>query len=168
MKLPNGLQQVWRISVEQYLSMVAAGILGANDPVELISGLMVSKTAKSPQHILSVKLGDEELRAVLPPGWFTLSEGAVVLQDSVPEPDVMVVRGAPRDYAKRLPSSRDIAIAVEVADSSLGRDRGLKRGLYAAARIPFYWVVNLVENRLEAYSDPVDGDYRIVREYAPA
>jgi Uma2 family endonuclease len=43
---------------------------------------------------------------------------------------------------------------VEVADSSLARDRGQKLRLYARAGITVYWIVNLPEAVVEVYSDP--------------
>ena len=60
---------------------------------------------------------------------------------------------------------------IEVSDATLRRDRTLKLTIYARARIPVYWIVNLVDNRLEVYSDPFgDGDaatYRQHTEYQP-
>jgi Uma2 family endonuclease len=55
---------------------------------------------------------------------------------------------------KRKPGPQDIALVIEVADSTLRRDRTLKRRLYAAAGIPVYWIVNLVDKQLEVYSHP--------------
>jgi hypothetical protein len=73
--------------------------------------------------------------------------------DSEPEPDVAVVSGAPEDYSRAHPSRA--ALAVEIADSSLGADREYKGSLYARAGLADYWIVNLVDRVLEVYREPV-------------
>ncbi len=70
----------------------------------------------------------------------------------------MIVRGARRDYADRHPSPADPAPVVEVADTTLQRDRTLKQRVYARAGVPRYWIVNLPEQQIEVYSDPIGPD----------
>jgi Uma2 family endonuclease len=78
----------------------------------------------------------------------------VALDDeSEPEPDVCVVPGGPRDYLDAHP--RRPALVVEVAQSSLAIDRGIKAGLYARAGIADYWIVNLVDRQVEVRRRPV-------------
>jgi Uma2 family endonuclease len=77
--------------------------------------------------------------------------------DSVPEPDVAVVRGAIRDFAKAHP--RFAEVIVEVADSTLALDRGRKRSLYAANGIPEYWIVNLPGDCVEVHRRPKGSKY---------
>ncbi len=74
-----------------------------------------------------------------------------------PEPDLCVVRGERDDYTDHHPSPADIALIVEIADSSLARDRGEKRDNYARAGIPLYWIVNLVGRQLEVSSNSTGG-----------
>jgi Uma2 family endonuclease len=84
---------------------------------------------------------------------------------------VAVVRGSIRDHAKRHPHGNEIALVVEVADASLARDRR-KAQIYARAGIPFYWIVNLRDRRLETFSDPATEEtpprYRQNVIYSPA
>jgi Uma2 family endonuclease len=91
--------------------------------------------------------------------------------DSEPEPDVMVVRGALRDYPDGHPRAEHVALVVEVADTSLRTDRGTKKRAYARAGIPVYWIVNLVDRCIEVYTDPTgpteEPDYHQRREYSP-
>src|SRR5205814_1210290 len=91
--------------------------------------------------------------------------------DSLPEPDAALIRGARRDYLERRPSAADVALVVEIADTSLERDRGLKKRLYARDRVVVYWIVNLVDRCIEAYTDPSgpldEPDYRQRRIYGP-
>ena len=74
-------------------------------------------------------------------------------EESEPEPDVVVAPGTFRDYRHAHPSRP--ALLVEVADTSLESDRDYKGSLYARARVPEYWIVNLVDSVLEVYREPV-------------
>ncbi|MFQ5859485.1 MAG: Uma2 family endonuclease, partial [Anaerolineae bacterium] len=65
-----------------------------------------------------------------------------------------VVRGDTRQYLDRHPGPQDLALVVEVADTSLQRDRTFKKRVYALAGIPVYWIVNLSESQFEVYTDP--------------
>src|SRR5262249_6102172 len=71
-----------------------------------------------------------------------------------PEPDVSVIRGTEEDYQDRIAEGSDVALVVEVSDTTLPQDRGKKRSAYARARIPIYWIVNLVDRQVEVYSRP--------------
>lgn len=52
------------------------------------------------------------------------------------------------------PQAQDVALVVEVADTTLQRERTLKKRIYAHAMIPVYWIVNLVERKVEWYAHP--------------
>lgn len=82
----------------------------------------------------------------------------ITTSDSEPEPDVVVVRGERRRYHDRHPGPEDVALVVEIADTTLQRDRTIKKRLYARAGIPRYWIVNLVDRQIEAYAQPRGGD----------
>jgi Uma2 family endonuclease len=96
------------------------------------------------------------LRSRVAPGWTPRVQSAITTATSEPEPDVAIVRGEPRDYLRRHPGGGDIALVVEVADSSLARDRAKVR-IYAAADIRACWIVNLVDECVEVYSQPDAG-----------
>jgi Uma2 family endonuclease len=88
-----------------------------------------------------------------PRGWVVRSDKSVRLPpNSKPEPDDVVARGEIRDYTDHSAGPADVALIVEVAFSSLIEDR-VQAGVYAAAGIPVYWIVNLVERQTEVYSD---------------
>jgi hypothetical protein len=78
----------------------------------------------------------------------------VTTDDSEPEADVAIVRGRRRDYAQRHPEPNEVALLIEVAGGSLERDRGWKKRLYAAACLPVYWIVNLVDKQVEVFTGP--------------
>ncbi len=149
-------EPVWRLTVEQYHQMIRSGILDSDDAIELLEGWLIQKMPKNPQHRAATKLTRNALEAIAPDGWYVDSQEPITLDDSEPEPDIVVVRGDTRDYLDRHPGARDLSLVVEVADSTLERDRTLKQRLYGRAGIPVYWIVNLVERQLEVYSQPVE------------
>jgi Uma2 family endonuclease len=151
--LPNDL--ILRLSIEQYHAMIQAGILTDDDPVELLEGLLVFKMAKNPPHRLATGLTRTALENILPPGWYVDSQEPITLQNSEPEPDIAVIRGDRRQYPDRHPGAEDIAMIIEISDSTLQRDRTIKKRIYARAGIPFYWIVNLAESQVEVYSQPL-------------
>jgi Uma2 family endonuclease len=161
---------VWRLSVEQYHAMLRAGILTSDDPVELLEGWLISKMPKTPPHRATTRLIRQALEQVIPPGWYIDSQEPISTADSEPEPDVVIVRGDTRQYLDRHPGPQDVALVVEVADTTLQRDREFKKRLYARAGIPVYWLVNLPERRCEVYCEPTGpvetADYRQRRDYA--
>ena len=160
---------IWRLSVEQYQEMIRAGILTADDPVELLEGWLVYKMPKNPPHRIATRLTQDALETIVPAGWYVDSREPITLDDSEPEPDVTIVRGETRSYRDRHPGSTDVALVVEVADATLDRDCGAKKRLYARAGIAVYWIINLAENLLEVYTGPSgpteEPDYRQRRDY---
>ena len=124
-----------RLSVAQYHAMRDASIFSEDDQIELLEGLFVPQMTKHPPHRLSTRLVRAALEAAVGSDYYVDSREPIILADSEPEPDVVVVRGAPRDYADRHPGVTDVALVVEVADDSLERDRSTKLRVYARASI---------------------------------
>ncbi len=80
-------------------------------------------------------------------------EKPVVIPDfDLPRPDFSVVRGSFREYATRHPTPEDVLLLIEISDSTLAKDRYKKLPIYARARIPLYWIINLVHRQVEIYS----------------
>ena len=163
---------VCRLGVEQYEQMIRAGIITKDDRIELLDGWLVPKVTHNPPHILALELVRDALQRLVPEGWCVWSQGPVRIGRSMPEPDVMVIRGTRRQYRDRRMTAADVGLIVEVADASLTRDQVFKKAIYAQAGIPVYWLVNLIDQRIEAYSDPAGADesanYRQRRDYSPA
>jgi len=157
------------LSVDQYQIMIREGILGDDDPIEFIEGVLYQKMTKHPPHTLSTELTRVALEQVLPPGWFVNVQEPVTTLDSEPEPDVSVIRGTRRGFGGQHPGPGDVCLLVEVADDSLRRDRGVKKRAYARAALPVYWIVNLPGRQAEVYTGPADEpDYRHRQDYGPA
>ena len=156
----------------EYDKLIENGFLGPGDKIELLGGqLCVSEPQNNP-HARAISLGLEAIQRALAPGWHVRVQLPIALDDeSDPEPDLAVVSGGPRDYADH--PARP-ALVVEVADSSLALDREHKGSLYARARLPEYWIVNLVDRVLEVYREsgsdagaPYGWAYRVVLTLGP-
>jgi len=145
---------IYRLSVAQYHALAAAGILNDDAPVELLEGLLVQKMTKNPPHTTATRLIFKALTTLIPPEWFVDTQEPITLVDSEPEPDIIVIHGHILDYQDKHPEPQNVALVVEVADATLKRDRGSKKRVYAGAKLPVYWVVNLVEKRIEVYTKP--------------
>ena len=82
---------------------------------------------------------------------------------SAPEPDIVWV--ASGDYARGRPTTPDVLLVIEVAETSLAYDTGEKSDLYAAAGIQDYWVVSIPDRSVEVRRDPGGGRYRSLRTF---
>jgi Uma2 family endonuclease len=145
---------IYRFSIKQYEAMIASGILTARDRVELIDGWVVPKMAKNPPHVIATGQLYDALAPLVPAGHYLAKEDPLVVGTSMPEPDIAVVRGRRRDYTAGPPAAEHASLIVEVADASLRRDQLEKAVAYATAKVPVYWIVNLVNLVVEVYNDP--------------
>ena len=147
--------QTWPLTVDRFLRMIKAGILTEKDRVYLWRGRLVEKMTKGRPHTVTVLRLTDALKRVVPGGWYVEPEQPMILSNaSLPEPDLKVVRGRLEDYVAP-PSARDVALLIEVADSTLDDDRGEVLEAYASERIPLYWIANIPERQIEVYSEPV-------------
>ena len=141
--------------------MVEAGVLRPDDKVELLDGQIVPKMSQNEPHAVATGLVSDALRSAFGSGAHPRDEKPLALSDlSEPEPDVVVVRGARRDYLGGHPAPADVLLLVEVADTSLMQDRLRKLPLYAEAGVVECWIVNLQDSVLEVHRDPAGGAYR--------
>lgn len=141
-------------SVARYQRMIESGILTSEDKVELLESYLVLKMPHNPPHDGTLDLVKAAIPARIPSGWLYRIQQTIVLSDSQPEPDFALVRGTPRTYLTRHPGPADVGLILEVADSSPLRDQRDKTRIYARAAISIYWIVNLVDRRIEVYTQP--------------
>ena len=143
-----------RFTVARYQRMIETGILTPEDKVELLENYVVLKMPRNPPHDGTIDLVRASLGRQVPAGWLLRVQQTVALSDSQPEPDLSVVRGNPRSYLARHPQPADVGLVIEIADSSLLRDQRDKTRIYARGNVVCYWIVNLVDSRIEVYSQP--------------
>jgi Uma2 family endonuclease len=152
-------RQPYRIAVEKYERMIAAGILTENDRVELINGEIVPKMPIGSRHAACVTRLTEYLIRNFGNRATIGVQNPIVLADSEPEPDITVLKRRSDFYATGKPTADDVLLVIEVADSSLEFDRENKLSIYAEAGIGEYWIVNLLENIVEVYREPAGSTY---------
>ncbi len=69
------------------------------------------------------------------------------------------MRGTWSDYRLRHPSSEEVFLLVEISQSTLAKDLETKKPVYAAAGIPEYWVLDLVNSLLIVFRNPQGSNY---------
>jgi Uma2 family endonuclease len=104
------------------------------------------------------------LLRILPIEWALRVQSALVLARGVPEPDLAVVTGPAEKYLKRHPRAADVHLLIEAADRSPMADRRIKGVWYAEAKIPEFWLINLVDGRVEVYTQPKGGKAPVYRQ----
>ena len=152
-----------RFTVEEYHQMGQARVLRDDDRVELIAGEIVDMTPIGTRHMAAVNVLN---------GWLTIGCGAraiVQIQgpirlgpDSEPQPDVTVLRARDDLYRTVRPGAADVLLLVEVSDTSLPYDRGVKLPLSARAGVGEAWIVDLEGAQVEVYREPAPDGYRRV------
>jgi len=109
----------------EYERLVCLGAFGPEDHIELVAGNLLAREPQDSPHMTAIGLAEDALRAAFGTGWHVRGQG--------PTQPVLL---------------------VEVADSSLSFDRRRKGSLYARAKVPEYWIVNLIDRVLEVHRNP--------------
>lgn len=156
------IDDLHRHSLESYHRLIEAGGFGEDERVELLDGLLVEMSPKSPAHEAAIRWLADWLYDEVDRTRFEIGIGnPLTLATSEPEPDLVVFeRTTPQPY-----HPATAALVIEVSVSSLARDLGVKAVLYAAAGIPEYWVLDIDGGRLVAHRGPVASGYRERREH---
>ncbi|EAQ80722.1 Uma2 family endonuclease [Blastopirellula marina] len=140
-----------RFSVEQYHQLGEIGVLTPEDRVELLEGWIVEKMNQRPIHGFVVRLLNEFFLRELPEGCLCQCQLPITSERSEPEPDIAIVLGVHADFRNRHPNGADCRLVIEVADTSLERDRA-KADIYRTAGVQEYWIVNISDQCLERYA----------------
>jgi Uma2 family endonuclease len=158
-----------KFTTDEVLRMVAAGILGEDDRVELIEGELLAMSPQEPVHASAVqRLSSRLVKAMGDRYQVRVQFPLVASHDSLPEPDVAVLLGDERAFEKRHPRGNEAVLVVEVTWSTATRDRK-KADLYARAGVPVYWRLDLEHRRLEVHEAPApDGLYTRVHALGEA
>jgi Uma2 family endonuclease len=144
--------------------MSEIGVLGPDERVELINGRLFRKLPANPPHMYSGTRLRKLCYTLVPAGWTVFDADSPfeiprsLRKDGMPLPDAFIARGDIARYATRRPDHHDVVLVVEVSDSTLDYDCGEKLELYAIVGIPEYWIVNLIDRRIEVYTQPTGPD----------
>jgi hypothetical protein len=161
-----------QFTVDDVLLMLRAGRLAEDASTELLEGYIVradrsqfggDPTTHSPGHRYTVRRLTGLAATIDSPQRCVQIQSPIVCGPrQMPQPDFAVIRGSDADYADRLPAAADVLCVIEVADSSLERDRFEKLPIYARSGVPQYVILNLRNRTAETYADadPSEGRYR--------
>ncbi len=146
--------RVWRWTRDDYYRASDMGLFG-DQRVELLDGEILVMAGQKTPHFSTIRRVTDALEDLLGEVYEVRPQGPIVLSDdSEPEPDVVVVPGRIGNYDDHHPIPAEVRLLVEVSDATLATDRGSKRTAYARESIAEYWIVNLVNRRLEVYRNP--------------
>ena len=164
-QVADGLPR-WRWTLAEFDRFVELGILSDDDRVELIGGEIVPMAAKGIAHeSVRNELDDwlrkhlpKDLRACVELGWRP-DDGTYC------EPDLIVF---PRNFkpVSKAPA-REISLLIEVADTTLKKDLGVKAAIYAALGVREYWVVNAFSLETTVHLEPTGGTWSRRRKLGP-
>ena len=146
-------------TTDEYHRMGEVGILGPDERLELIDGVIYIMSPIGDRHYITVNLFTRLLVIALGIRAVVSIQNPVKLAPiQEPEPDVVVLRA--EAIRSGVPTPADVLLVIEVADSTLRMDRGRKLVRYAHAGIPEYWIVNLRTDQIEVYREPFGDGYR--------
>jgi Uma2 family endonuclease len=150
-----------KFSVLDFHQMAEAGILDEDDRVELIEGELFDMAPVGSKHASVVDLLVEIL--TLGAKGRALVRGQGPLQISLhnePLPDVLLLKPRADRYRHALPLPEDVLLAIEVADSTITRDRDLKIPIYGRHSIPEAWLIDLQRQVVTVYQQPCGEGYQ--------
>ncbi|MBM3395756.1 MAG: Uma2 family endonuclease [Betaproteobacteria bacterium] len=151
----------YKLTIEEYHKLAEVGILNEDSRVELIEGELIQMAPIGPPHwsivnrltrLLVTLAGDQAVVSVqnsvrLPP-------------NSEPQPDFVIARPEMANIRSRIAGPADTLLVIEVADTTLAYDRGVKLRLYAKSGIPEFWIVNVQNETIEVYGAPTPEGYQ--------
>ncbi len=149
-----------KLTADDFLRMAEAGILRDGDRVELIDGEIVDMPPIGAAHagtlIEFTRLFTERAG---PKALVSVQNLLRLGEDSMPQPDLALLRPRPDGYRTRHPGPEDVLLLVEVCDSSAAYDREVKVPLYARHGVPEVWLADLTEGVVERYRQPGPAGY---------
>ena len=153
-------------TVHEYHRMVDAGILHEDDRVELIRGEIVAMSPIGPPHNAAILRATQSLVRLVGDRALVGVQGSIRLDEyDEPQPDVYLLRPKEDYYASGHAGPSDILLIIEMADSSLKYDQTIKKDLYAETGVPEYWIADIANDCLMAYSDIRRNVYQTVRQF---
>lgn len=154
------LQPRLRFSVSDYETMHENGIITEDMRVELLDGEIIQMSPIGSRHVSFVTRLQRLLHNMLKDQVTIMVQNPIRLNDnSMPQPDLLLVRNREDDYENSLPTPADVHLLIEVSETSGDYDRGEKLPRYAAAGIPEVWVVDCVARTIEQYYTPAGQEY---------
>ncbi len=152
------------ISVELYHIMAERGTFAPDDRVELIDGEIIEMSPIGSRHARVVDFLNDFLAKRIDANYIVRIQNPIVVGDlSEPQPDIAVVARREDFYRDGHPTGKDVALVIEVCDSTVAFDRSRKLPKYAEAGIPETWLIDLESEHVEVHFSPKETAYGIVK-----
>ncbi len=149
------IAQAKSFTLDEYHRLGELGFFHEDDHIELINGEIIEMAFKGTAHETCLRNLLRELPKIVGDRATLQSQAPIALPpNSEPEPDFAILQNRDDNYLSGHPQPADVLLVMEVSDSSLDYDQVVKIPLYAKAGITDYWIFNLFDNYLEAYSEP--------------
>ncbi len=156
------LTDIRLITVQEFHQMFEAGILEGDERVELIAGQIIRMAAKGTPHRATVTRIWKLLETLLGDAVLVCPQEPIELSNySEPEPDIAVLKPDPLYYEAHHPVPSEVYLIVEVADTTLKKDCGLKSIAYAQSGIADYWVLDINARQLHIFREPSQNGYQV-------
>jgi Uma2 family endonuclease len=150
-----------RLKRSEYQELARLGAF-EDERVELLYGVIVEMTSGDPEHAHPIQeLSQLLIRQLFGRAIVRVQLDYLASGESEPVPDIAVV---PLDNYRHAHPERAHCI-IEVAYSSVRKDRLVKAPLYAASNVAEYWIVNVNESCIEVFRDSDGAKYRSERRY---
>lgn len=146
-----------RITTAEFLRMSDAGVFDSSSKIELIDGELERMPPPYRAHSLLQGSVYAQLVALFGAERVCMEIGIDLGNDTVVGCDVVLLRSAMIE--NRLIRADEIELAVEIAETTLKKDTGIKLTKYASGAIPTYWVVDGARSLTHVYRQPIADDY---------
>lgn len=154
------------ISVEVYHLMAERGAFHPDERLELIGGKIFDISPIGSLHARCVTFLTNALIRIVGSSSIVTTQNPILLDDeSEPQPDVAIINFREDYYKNALPAAADVNLLIEVADTSVEFDRGIKFQRYALAGVPEAWLVDLINDRVEVHFAPKGSAYSLSKTY---
>ena len=155
-----------KFTVDEFVRLGEAGIFSPDDRVELIDGVVFEMAPIGKPHGARISIVLQELMDKIPRNIMKYSQSTIRLSDgSGPDPDIALLTPEASLDRENIPRPEDILLIIEIADSTLPRDRRQKARRYAESGIPELWIFVLADEEIEVHRQPMPGGYADVRRY---
>ncbi|MFL6253437.1 MAG: Uma2 family endonuclease [Pyrinomonadaceae bacterium] len=156
----------YSFTAEEFQRMGVAGIFRQGARLELIEGEIIEMSPIGSLHAACVNFLSMLLNRLFGESHIIATQNPIRLSDfSEPQPDISLLRRRGDYYRGKLPTPADVLLVIEVADTTVVKDKTIKIPLYARAGIAEAWLVNIPEERVEIYSDPTGGFYQRIEVF---
>jgi Uma2 family endonuclease len=156
------------ITVLEFERMAELGIIGEDERVELLDGMLVTMPPLSLGHGFVQAFAITYLNESLRPAYFASGSISVPLGDlNEPQPDIVIFpRELLKETSRKRPRNEDIVAVVEIANTSLRRDSILKARIYARFGVREYLVVDVVGRQVIRFREPANEGYRVTEKFS--